>query len=615
MSAAKSKTSKLLGGGLLGLLIVGLAGFGATNFSGNISSIGAVGDSEIDINIYARALQQELRAYEAQLGRRMTIAEAQIFGIDRQVISRLFAEAALDYETSRAGFSVGDQAVASQLRDIPAFNGLDGSFDRDAYVYTLEQTGLSVEEFEDGLRRQTARSIVEGAIMSGVVTPAPYSDLLMSWIGEQRSISWIKLTAADLAEGTGEPTEEALLAQYEATPEAWTVPAKRNLTYVWLSPSMLADTIELEENAAQSLYDERIEQYQRPERRLLERLVFGTEEDAQAARAAIDAGEQSFDDLVTGRGLNLADIDLGDVAKDDLDEAADAVFALIEPGIVGPVMTDIGPALFRMNGVLLAQITTFEEVRSELEAELRTLQARSDLSAQFTAIDDLLAGGATLEELSEETPMQLATLAWFDGAEADIAGFDAFNEAAALAAEGDFPEVIELADGGLAALRLDSEVAEFLQPLDEVKVPVIQAWETTETNRLLTARAEEIKSSVEGGEAFINQGSPVQTEKNLKRTEFIQGTPPAMLADAFELEAGALTVIEDTDGIILMQLGAITPADAADKDNATIRSRLDDETANSLSQDLFTAFTDAVRQDAGTTYDQAAINAVNASFP
>jgi peptidyl-prolyl cis-trans isomerase D len=615
MSAAKSKTSKLLGGGLLGLLIVGLAGFGATNFSGNISSIGAVGDSEIDVNIYARALQQELRSYEAQLGRRMTLAEAQIFGIDRQVISRLFAEAALDYETSRAGFSVGDQAVARQLRDIPAFNGLNGSFDRDAYQYTLEQTGLSVEEFEDGLRRQTARSIVEGAIMSGVVTPDPYGDFLMSWIGEQRSVSWIKLTAADLSEGTGEPTEEALLAQYEATPEAWTLPAKRNLTYVWLSPATMAESIELDEDAVQNLYDERIDQYQKPERRLLERLVFGTEEDANAARSAIDAGEKTFDDLVTARGLNLADIDLGDVAKDELDDEADAIFALDEPGLVGPVMTDIGPALFRMNAVLLEQTTTFEEARPELEAELRTLQARKDLSAQFTAIDDLLAGGATLEELADETPMQLATLAWFDGVDAEITGFDAFNEAAAAAATDDFAEVIELADGGLAALRLDSEVAEFLQPLDAVKVPVIQAWEVAEISRLLTARAEAIKTAVEGGEAFINQGSPVQTETNLKRTEFIQGTPPAMLADAFELETGDLSVIEDTDGTILMQLGTITPADAEDENYATIRSRLDDETANSLSLDLFTAFTDAVRQQAGTTYDQAAINAVNASFP
>jgi peptidyl-prolyl cis-trans isomerase D len=53
---------------ILGLLIVGLAGFGVGGFGGSVRSIGKVGDREITTSDYARALQQEIRAYEAQIG-------------------------------------------------------------------------------------------------------------------------------------------------------------------------------------------------------------------------------------------------------------------------------------------------------------------------------------------------------------------------------------------------------------------------------------------------------------------------------------------------------------------------------------------------------------------
>jgi hypothetical protein len=65
---AKGKSSNIFVWILMGLLIVGLAGFGATNFGGTITSVGRVGDTEIEVNTYARALEQELRAIGAGSG-------------------------------------------------------------------------------------------------------------------------------------------------------------------------------------------------------------------------------------------------------------------------------------------------------------------------------------------------------------------------------------------------------------------------------------------------------------------------------------------------------------------------------------------------------------------
>ncbi len=61
----------------------------------------------------------------------------------------------------------------------------------------------------------------------------------------------------------------------------------------------------------------------------------------------------TFEQVVAERGLALADIDLGEQARDDLGAAGDAIFALDEPGVVGPLPSDLGPALYRMNAILV----------------------------------------------------------------------------------------------------------------------------------------------------------------------------------------------------------------------------------------------------------------------
>ena len=129
---SKGSTSKTLVWILMAMLIFGLGGFGITNLSGSVRSVGDVGGKEIDINAYARALQQELNALEAQAGRQISFGEAQANGIDRLVLGNLVLQRAMDAETARMGVSIGDERLLNELVSIPGFQGPDGRFDRAA---------------------------------------------------------------------------------------------------------------------------------------------------------------------------------------------------------------------------------------------------------------------------------------------------------------------------------------------------------------------------------------------------------------------------------------------------------------------------------------------------
>ena len=178
---------------------------------------------------------------------------------------------------------------------------------------------------------------------------------------------------------------------------------------------MIVGDIEVPEADLREEYGKRSAEYSKPERRLLERLIYPDAEAATAAKARFDAGEVDFATLVTERGLALLDIDLGDVTIEALDDAGKAIFAMDTPGVIGPLDTDLGPALFRMNGILTATEISFSSVRQQLQDELALDRARRQINADITNIDDLLAGGASLSEVADETNMQLAQIDWAEG--------------------------------------------------------------------------------------------------------------------------------------------------------------------------------------------------------
>lgn len=616
---AKGSVSKLFGGGLLLLLVVGLAGFGTANFGGSISSVGKVGDTEIALSRYSRELTQELAAFEAQTNVRFTMEQARQFGIDRNVLDRLVNQAALEDEAQRAGISAGDASVRDQIVAIPNFQGLDGKFDADAYRATLRQANLSVNEFEGQIRADLSRNLIQAAVLAGATAPQGQTDLLMSWVGEQRNLAWIALGPNDLIDTLGAPADADLTAYYEAHPEDFTLPAAKNITYAWLSPETVMDIEAVDDLALRSLYEERIADYVTPERRLVERLVFGTDEEAATARAQLDSDEATFETLVEGRGLSLADTDMGDVSQADLGAAGVDVFAVAEPGIVGPVQSDLGPALIRVNAILAATEVTYEQAREELADEFMADAARRDIEARIDGLDDLLASGATLEELAQEPQIQLGTMRWTPDVSDGIAANEEFAKEAAAISVDDFPEIIMLFDGGIFAMRLDSEEGPALQPQTDVAVAVIQGWEAEETAKRLQEQADALVARLAAGETIDDLGYDVTRVEDAQRTGFLDGTPSDLLGDAFTAAlATPLLSSGEIDGsanVFLTIVEAINAPDPDAPENDRIRASIESQTAQSFGQDVLEAFTGAIRAEVGIEIRQAALNAVHANIP
>ena len=614
MSMAQNKISRAFVWIIMGLVMVGLVGFGSFNFGGGVNSIGKVGNTEISADRYFREVNAQLNAFQAQIGQRLTFSEAQSIGLDQAALETVINQVALENENARLGVSVGDEQLAARIRDIDAFHGLSGGFDRETYNFVLQQSGLTAREFEETLRSEVARTVLQGAVTNGIALPPTYAEVLYGWAREARDFTWAQVGSETLEAPVGSPDEAALTAFYEENPAAFTLPEARRITYAWLAPEDVIDQIEVSDADLRALYEARIDEYRQPERRLVERLVFGTDAEAAAAAAALETGEATFENLVAGRGLDLADTDLGDVTESDLGRAGAEVFALESPGVAGPVMTDLGPALYRMNAILPERETSFETARDDLRAEYAADAARRLLQDRMIELDDVLAAGATLEDLGRAEGMRVDTLDW-TGTESDgIAAYDAFRTAADTVSADDYPAIDTLADGGLFALRLDEVVPPRLQPLDEVRAEAVAAWQRTETLNRLAARAEEMLGEIEAGESPASLGLTEVIESRITRDGFIESAPPALVDRAFELAPGDWAVVEDEAGVFLLRLDAVIAADQDSAEARGVKSNFLASSAQALALDIEAAFSAAIEAQAGIALDQAMINAVNTSF-
>lgn len=613
MAAGAKSLSKTFVWILMGLLMLGLAGFGAVNLSGTIRTVAQVGDESISVEDYVRELQREIRAVEAQSGQPLQMSQARELGLDRNALARLTALAALDNEVGQLGISIGDENLQQEIISIPAFQGVNGTFDRESYRFQLEQVGMTDSEFESDLRKESARTIVQGAIMGGVKMPATLTDTMIDYIGARRSFTVATVGTEALDTPVAEPTDAQIQAFYDDNGDQFTLPRTKKLTYTILSPAMLVDTVEIDEDALRKLYEERNDEYNQPERRLVERLNFPDEQAAKDALAQLEVGGTTFEQLVRDRDLELNDIDLGDVTREDLGEAADAVFAAELDTVVGPLPSVFGPALFRINGSLAANNVPFEEAEPALREELATERARRLIEAQSEDINDMLAGGATLEELAEETEMELGQIDWTRDSAEGVAAYDGFRAAAEAVQEGDFPEIAFLEDGSVFALRLDEVLPRRPEPLESARDRVAAAWQQAETNKALREKADAILNQLAPDGDFATTGLPFRVENALTRTAFLNDVPANFMNEVFAMEPGELRVVEGNGAAWIVRLDETLPP--ADTDELRqLRDALSTQMDQALAQNIFNAYVRDAQTRARPVVDQQALNAVQASF-
>jgi peptidyl-prolyl cis-trans isomerase D len=104
---------------------------------------------------------------------------------------------------------------------------------------------------------------------------------MVAYLAETRDFSWARLTQDILVSPAPKPSDEDLITYHSENPAEFTTLAAKSISYIWLTPSMLADGIEIDERELRAAYDSRSDEFIQLPSRLVERIIFPSQEMAE----------------------------------------------------------------------------------------------------------------------------------------------------------------------------------------------------------------------------------------------------------------------------------------------------------------------------------------------
>ena len=607
MTKSKTSVSKIFVWILLGFLFVGLIGFGTGNLSGNVKTIGKIGETEISVNQYVRALQAELRNTSQQFGQQLTLQQLQAFGIQQRVLARLVTDKLLENEASKLSISVDDKTVRNSIISLNAFKGPDGNFDQDAYNFTLENAGYTSKEFEEEIRAEKARNILSQSILAGNLTNKFQSQILASYLLQERSFNIQILTPERVGLSVTDPNSEQLESFLKTNIDKYTVPESKSITYAVLQPQMLIDKVKSSDTILRKLYNEQQQRYNKPEKRTLDRLSFLTLDEANSVMANLKESLTDFDTLISDRNLSDEDVFYGTFTKEQLLDDNEQVFAGKAGEVVGPVKTDLGPVIYRIKEIEPAEITSFEDAKPDLEIEYKLSESVKMIAGKIEDSQNLLAAGGTLEELQKELGFRVENILFNGEANLPILENKIFFDTAQITTVNNFPEIEELPNGGLFAMRVDEIVEARKMEINEIRTELVNAWQKQEIQNKLDKIAENMLDKKQ----YIGK---ILNFNKITRDESLPDLPASIVEEGFKLAIGEGIVISGDGESFILQLKNISNADLSSDTAKLLVSQVNNQLNNSLSADLFESFANMVRMNSKLDLNEQALNAVHSSF-
>lgn len=374
-----------------------------------------------------RSEVDRLRQQMPTLDLRMLDSPAARYGtLERMVRERVLLAAAED-----ARLVVGDQRVARELQRnelIAALRGPDGRLDMDRYRQLLAGQGMTPEMFENSVRSELAtRQVLAGVAESGFTPPAQAGVSLDSYF-ERREAQVAQFATADY-QAKVQPTEADLEAFYKANPQLFQAPEQASIEYLVLDLEAAQAGIAVNEADLKAYYEQNAGRIggQQEERRASHILITAPPGAPDADKAKARARAEELLSQVKKNPASFAEVakansqDPGSAAQGgDLDfftrgamtkAFEDAVFALKDKGeISGVVETEFGYHIIQLTDLKVPKQRSFEEVRPELEAQLRKEQAQrryAELAESFS--NGVYEQSDSLKPVADKLKLQIRT--------------------------------------------------------------------------------------------------------------------------------------------------------------------------------------------------------------
>ena len=516
----REKASGVIGWTVAGVIILVFAVWGIGSYFEGVSEIIVATADKIEINqqTYQQAMSDRRRRLVQMMGRNV---DAELFSstaFKRQVVEELI-DTTLQNETLHAsGFRISDAQLAALIQNTAVFH-TDGQFDRDRYELLVQNAGMTIQGYESyqrqqGVVDQLVRGLGQSAIVSG-------NSIDKAWklLDQRRIASYTTLEFDNFLDDI-QVSEAAIEKEYQANLDGYFEPASIQVDYLKLSVEDLGAKLDVDEADILRMYEDNPDRYRQPGSRSVSHILLSVSPDA--ADAQIDQVRQSASEIVARARGGESFASLAEVNSDDKGSAKrggelgvirpgtmvkpfeDAVFEMVEGEISEPVRTQYGFHVIRLDRITESTVQSLDQVRSEIEAEVRRLRAEE----QFNELAEILGSTVfeqpdSLEPAADYLGVKVMRSEWFtQDAGTGIAEFQGVRDAAfgnEVLIDGLNSELIEIDQDNLVAVRKVDYRARRQLDLDEARPELEKRLRAVEASDRMEKAGEDLVARLKSG--------------------------------------------------------------------------------------------------------------------
>jgi peptidyl-prolyl cis-trans isomerase D len=606
---------------LLALLVVAFAVWGVADvFRGyGRGTLARVGSTEISVEEYRQAYQDELASIERRMGgRRLTTEQAKLLGIEQRALSRLIGTAAIDTHARQLHLALSNQGIADIVRKDPAFQGLDGAFSQRTFQSYLRQNGMSEGRYIATRRKEEVREQLTDTLLGGVSPPQLLMDMLHRYQGETRVIEFLTPDYDKLIK-TPEPDEAKLREYYEQNKRQFVMPELRKINVLVLTRDDVKSRLVIGEEEIKDAYERDKEKFNVPEKRRVQQLTFPDKAAAEKAYAEL-AKAKDFKEAVAKLEFKESDTDLGLLARKDLidPKVADAVFGLKKDELSRPIEGQFAIVLVRVGEIAPGKQRPYEEVKGEIKDRMAEERVNREMQALHDKAENERSAGKTLQEIGESLKLTFREIAQIDRNSKTGDGKPAIEHAeAAKIAQAAFSgstgieaDATELGDGGYAWIDVLAVTPEKQKPYEAVQAEVKAEAIEQERRKEIAAFAAKLVERLNGGEPFEalakEIGAKLEKTGPVTRNTSPQGLPRNAVQQAFALPKGSAASALTADGKArsIVRVADVIPAAAPTPEQV---NQLKADLVRQLQNDILVEYVGGLQARYGHSVNEAAL--------
>jgi peptidyl-prolyl cis-trans isomerase D len=384
------KHKRLLQIGLLVLIVPPFALFGIDFYFKNTDTAGSlakVGGSSISEAEFSQALRQSQDKMREMMKGNPDPSMLNSPQLKESVLNELIERRVTLARAGKSGMAVSDAELQKIIAGVEAFHDTTGKFSRERYRQLLQGQGMTPAMFENQIRTNIMLDQIRGAYSGSAFVPVSVADRLLKIREQEREVSQVVFNPADFRKQVNVSDADAK-KYFDDHKNDFVVPERVKVEFVVLSLEGFQRNVQVTDEEVKKFYDENLSRYQVAEERRASHILIPVaasapaEEKAKAKAQADDllaqakANPKKFGELAAKfskdpgsaeKGGDLGFFTRGLMVK-PFDEAA---FSMKVGEIVGPIETQYGYHIIRMDAIKPVQTTPLAAVKAQIVEDLR----------------------------------------------------------------------------------------------------------------------------------------------------------------------------------------------------------------------------------------------------